>query len=58
MRRTSAVGWRQYGTPAEQPNIKNPGACARELVEPPDWRIGCIFTGKGHRGPAVARAAV
>jgi GNAT superfamily N-acetyltransferase len=24
----------------------------------PDWRIGCIFTGKPHRGRGVARAAV
>ncbi len=24
----------------------------------PDWRIGCIFTGKGHRASGVARAAV
>jgi hypothetical protein len=52
------VGWCQYGSPAELPNIKNPGAYAKELVELPDWRIGCIFTGKGHRGSGVARAAV
>ena len=52
------VGWCQYGSPAELPNIKNPGAYAKELVELPDWRIGCIFTGKGHRGAGVARAAV
>ena len=52
------VGWCQYGSPAELPNIKNPGAYAKELVELPDWRIGCIFTGKGHRSRGVARAAV
>ena len=52
------VGWCQYGSPAELPNIKNPGAYAKELVELPDWRIGCIFTDKGHRGSGVARAAV
>ncbi len=52
------VGWCQYGSPAELPNIKNPGAYDRELVELPDWRIGCIFTGRGHRGSGVARAAV
>jgi GNAT superfamily N-acetyltransferase len=52
------VGWCQYGSPAELPNIKNPGAYAKELVELPDWRIGCIFTGKGRRGKGVARAAV
>src|SRR3954462_15707044 len=52
------VGWCQYGSPAEVSNIKNPGAYDRELVQLPDWRIGCIFTGKGHRGSGVARAAV
>ncbi len=52
------VGWCQYGSPAELPNIKNPGAYAKELVELPDWRIGCIFTGSRHRGRGVARAAV
>jgi len=54
----ACIGWCQYGSPAELPNIKNPGAYAKELVELPDWRIGCIFTGKGHRGAGVARAAV
>jgi GNAT superfamily N-acetyltransferase len=52
------VGWCQYGSPAELPNIKNPAAYTKELAELPDWRIGCIFTGKGHRGRGVARAAV
>jgi GNAT superfamily N-acetyltransferase len=52
------VGWCQYGSPAELPNIKNPAAYSKELVELPDWRIGCIFTGKGRRGKGVARAAV
>lgn len=52
------VGWCQYGPPAELPNIKNPKAYDKELTELPDWRIGCIFTGKGHRREGVARAAV
>src|SRR5262245_7857774 len=52
------VGWCQYGPPAELPNIKNPKAYDKELAELPDWRIGCIFTGKGHRRAGVARAAV
>lgn len=52
------VGWCQYGPPAELPTIKNPKAYNKELVELPDWRIGCIFTGKGHRRGGVARAAV
>lgn len=52
------VGWCQYGAPAELPNIKNPKAYDKELTELPDWRIGCIFTGKDHRREGVARAAV
>jgi GNAT superfamily N-acetyltransferase len=52
------VGWCQYGSPAELPNIKNPAAYTKELVALPDWRIGCIFTGKASRGQGVARAAV
>lgn len=52
------VGWCQYGPPAELPNIKNPKAYNEALTDLPDWRIGCIFTGKGHRGEGVARAAV
>lgn len=55
---SECVGWCQYGSPVELPNIKNPKAYAKELVEPPDWRIGCIFTGNGHRGDGVARAAL
>lgn len=52
------VGWCQYGRPAELPNIKNPGAYDKGLVDLPDWRIGCVFTGSRHRRGGVARAAV
>jgi hypothetical protein len=52
------VGWCQYGLPAELPNINNPKAYAKGLGEMPDWRIGCIFTGSGHRRSGVARAAL
>jgi hypothetical protein len=52
------VGWCQYGSPAELPNIKNRAKYDKELVELPDWRIGCMFTGSKHRGQGVARAAL
>ena len=52
------VGWCQYGPPAEVATIKNTKAYDKERTELPDWRIGCIFTGKGHRREGVARAAV
>jgi hypothetical protein len=54
----ACVGWCQYGSPAELPNIKNPAKYEKEAVAPPDWRIGCIFTGSKHRERGVARAAV
>lgn len=54
----ACVGWCQYGSPAELPNIKNLKEYAPGVVELPDWRIGCIFTGSKHRGRGVARAAV
>jgi hypothetical protein len=52
------VGWCQYGPPGELPNIKNLAAYGRGLTGLPDWRIGCIFTGRGQRRAGVARAAV
>ena len=52
------VGWCQYGPPAEVATIKNPRAYAKDLVELPDWRIGCVFTGNGHRRHGVARAGL
>ena len=54
----ACVGWCQFGSPEELPNIKNLKTYARELDAPPRWRIGCIFTGAKHRGHGVARAAV
>jgi|SRR5579875_1999177 len=57
-REDECVGWCQYGPPAEVATIKNAKAYEKELVDLPDWRIGCIFTGGRHRGEGVARAAV
>ena len=54
----TCVGWCQFGSPAELPNIKNSRAYERDLVDLPRWRIGCIFTGSKHRGKGIARVAV
>ena len=51
------VGWCQYGSPAELPNIKNRAKYEQGADSLPDWRIGCIFTGSKYRGRGVARAA-
>lgn len=52
------VGWCQYGSPAEVATIKNPKAYEKDLVKLPQWRIGCVFTGNGHRRHGVARAGL
>jgi len=52
------VGWVQYGSPAEVATIKNPRTYEKDLVELPDWRIGCVFTGSRHRREGVARAGL
>ncbi len=52
------MGWCQYGPPSEVATIKNAAAYRKGLVDLPDWRIGCIFTGGGHRRQGVARAAI
>jgi GNAT superfamily N-acetyltransferase len=54
----ACVGWCQYGAPAEVARIQNPKAYEKELRDLPDWRLGCVFTGKGHRRQGVSRAAV
>jgi hypothetical protein len=54
----ACVGWCQYGPPDEVVRIKNPAAYQKGLIEIPDWRIGCVFTGNGHRRQGVARAAL
>lgn len=52
------VGWCQFGSPSELPTIKNRKAYDRDAADPPQWRIGCIFTNSKDRGKGVAAAAV
>ncbi len=52
------LGWAQYGRPADLPAIKNRKSYEAGLGALPDWRITCLFTGKGHRGKGVAVGAV
>jgi len=54
----ACIGWCQFGSPAELPNIKNVKAYEKDVTELPAWRIGCIFTTGRQRGRGVARAAV
>lgn len=52
------LGWCQFGSPAELPEIKSRRKYEKDLTVLPDWRITCFFTGKGLRGRGVAHAAL
>jgi hypothetical protein len=52
------LGWCQFGSPDELPEIKSKRLYDKGLVALPDWRITCFFTGKGLRGRGVADAAL
>jgi hypothetical protein len=52
------VGWCQFGSPAELPEVKSKRRYEKDLVALPDWRITCFFTGKGWRKRGVAHAAL
>ena len=54
----TCVGWCQYGSPEELPEVKSRRKYEKGLVHLPDWRITCFFTGKGHRRRGVADAAL
>lgn len=53
-----AVGWCQYGSPAELPNIKSRAAYDEGLRELPDWRITCFFIDRERRGEGIANLAL
>lgn len=52
------LGWCQFGSPDELPEIKSRRLYEKGLTTLPDWRITCFFTGKGLRGRGVADAAL
>ena len=52
------IGWAQFGSPAELPAIKNRRDYQAGLDRLPDWRITCLFVGRGRRRQGVASAAV
>jgi hypothetical protein len=52
------LGWCQFGSPEELPQIKSRRLYDKGLTALPDWRITCFFTGKGLRGRGVADAAL
>jgi len=53
------VGWCQFGTPGELPQIKNLSQYEKSRTAGlPDWRIACNYAGKGHRRQGVATAGL
>ncbi len=52
------LGWCQFGSPEELPEVKSRRLYEKDLIALPDWRITCFFTGKGLRGRGVANAAL
>lgn len=52
------LGWCQFGSPEELPEVKSRHLYEKGLTKLPDWRITCFFTGKGLRGRGVAHAAL
>lgn len=52
------LGWCQFGSPTELPEIKSRRKYEKDLTTLPDWRITCFFTGKGLRKRGVAHAAL
>lgn len=53
-----AVGWCQYGTPEELPNIYHRKQVEAEDYNPPDYRLTCLFVDRDYRRKGVAAAAV
>jgi len=53
-----AVGWAQFGTPAELPNIHHKKDYEAGLESWPDYRITCIFVDRNHRREGVAAVAL
>jgi len=53
-----AVAWAQYGTVEELANIHHRKEWERCVVEPPDYRITCVFVDKHHRKSGLAAVAV
>src|ERR1700756_3572011 len=53
-----AVGWCQFGSTAELPNIRSKKAYEEGLRELPDWRITCFFIDRERRGQGIATLAL
>lgn len=55
---TAAVGWAEYGTPAELPQIYHRKEYESSGLDPTAYRITCFFVDRDHRRHGVARTAL
>jgi GNAT superfamily N-acetyltransferase len=53
-----AVGWCQFGSPSELPNIRSKKTYDEGLDKLPDWRITCFFIDRERRGDGIATLAL
>jgi GNAT superfamily N-acetyltransferase len=53
-----AVGWCQFGPPAELPRVFHKKEYEAGLISLPDYRLTCIFVDRNHRREGIARIAV
>jgi ribosomal protein S18 acetylase RimI-like enzyme len=53
-----AVGWCQFGSVEELPNIRSRKAYDAGRPPPPDWRITCFFIDRERRGEGIADVAL
>lgn len=54
----NAVGWCQFGSTEELPNIRSRKAYEQGLDRLPDWRITCFFVDRERRGERIATFAL
>ena len=54
----AAVGWCEYGSPAELPNIYHHREYDASGIEPTRYRITCFFVDRDHRRQGVAELAL
>lgn len=53
-----AVGWCQYGSPAELPGITHRKEVDESGLPPADYRLGCFFVDRRHRRRGVSSASL
>lgn len=53
-----AIGWCQFGSAAELPNIKSRKSYEEGSSKLPDWRITCFFNDRNRRGEGIANFAL